>query len=142
MPILANHRKAAAKSTRARSISAAGNRSLSNFGALITVIADLHFAQSSLRRLPSRVNPDWRLDGGQRGFFLDQIRRPFGDHDRGGIRVSADDRRHDRGIHHAQPKVEMPTTMDPTATAPIIAAGSAAGSGAGSAAGSAAPPTK
>jgi hypothetical protein len=45
-------------------------------------------------------------------------------------------------IPGAQPKVEMPTTMDPTATAPINAAGSAAGSGAGSAAGSAAPPTK
>ena len=70
MPILANHRKAAARSTRTRSISSAGNRSLSNFGALITVMADLHLAQSSLRPLPFWVNPDWRLDWGQRRFSL------------------------------------------------------------------------
>src|SRR3954453_11792248 len=103
MPILANHRKAAARSTRTRSISSADNRSLSNFGALITVMADLHLAQSSLRPLPFWVNPDWRLDWGQRRFSLNQIRGPFGDHDGGGIRVSADDRRHDRGVHHSQP---------------------------------------
>jgi hypothetical protein len=66
MPILANHRKAAAKSTRARSISAAESMLLSSLGALITLIAALHLAQSSLRRLPFWVNPDWRLDWGQK----------------------------------------------------------------------------